>query len=439
MAFGNRAAKSGVRELASVFPRRTLAASAGLLVAASVFSVAASYQVGVLVGDGSWGAVALFALFAVMSEVPWTALHLTWSSAVHHAGSKWRKYLLERVLGQSVHELGESSTGGLVDRIDDDVDLMVDTLGWPFLALASSMFTAVLAVVVAAVIEPWTFAGFVALGALVAFVSWKLTPQAAAALEIAEEASTAVMVTLEEAVVARDDLRSTGGRAFALTRFANLSADYLDTVRMAVAKTTKIRGSVLVIFFVIVVGATAAMTVAVAIGQVDVGAAVSVVALAVTFSSKVERAVNEFPKVIDSAGAFRRVLALASVDVEPQGEPFVELTDGAVEFRDVTFTYPHATAISLENVSLHLDDGGSLGLVGRSGAGKSTMVALLTRQVDTPRGCVFLGGVDVCDIPLEQLRSQVQVVTQLTELVAGSVYDNVALFGGPRRRCLTSF
>ncbi len=90
---------------------------------------------------------------------------------------------------------------------------------------------------------------------------------------------------------------------------------------------------------------------------------------------------------------------------------------------------------ALQHVDLHVPAGTTLALVGRTGSGKSTLASLLSRAVEPERGSMFLGGVDVLDLELQSLRSAVGVVTQRTEILAGTLAENVALFEDvPRAR-----
>ena len=72
--------------------------------------------------------------------------------------------------------------------------------------------------------------------------------------------------------------------------------------------------------------------------------------------------------------------------------------------------------------------GETVALVGRTGSGKSTLASFISRAVEPPRGSVFVGGVDVRDIDLQLLRTDVGVVTQRTEIIAGTLADNITLF-----------
>ena len=100
--------------------------------------------------------------------------------------------------------------------------------------------------------------------------------------------------------------------------------------------------------------------------------------------------------------------------------------EGVVELIDVTFGYdPHAPVV--EEVSLRLETGEQVALVGVTGAGKSTLAKLLTRQYDPQRGSIALGGVDLRDGTLASLRHRIVMLPQEGHLFSGTIADNVRL------------
>ena len=101
-----------------------------------------------------------------------------------------------------------------------------------------------------------------------------------------------------------------------------------------------------------------------------------------------------------------------------------------VTFEGVNYAYSGGRRPALHDLSFTLNAGETLGLVGPSGAGKSTIVWSILRFFDPQSGRVLLGGTDIRDIPLSQLRDQVAVVTQDTYLFHGTVAENLR-FGGP--------
>ena len=108
------------------------------------------------------------------------------------------------------------------------------------------------------------------------------------------------------------------------------------------------------------------------------------------------------------------------------GAPALARLARTIEFRDARFTYPEADAPTLEGVSIAVRVGQTLALVGRSGAGKTTLVNLIPRFYDVTGGAVLIDGVDVRDVTLASLRLQIGMVTQETVLFDDTVAANIA-------------
>lgn len=97
---------------------------------------------------------------------------------------------------------------------------------------------------------------------------------------------------------------------------------------------------------------------------------------------------------------------------------------GAFDFEEISFGY-HTYEPVLENISFHVKPGEMIGLVGASGTGKSTLINLIMRLYDVDQGKISIDGVDIRDIKLECLHSQIGVVLQETFLFSGSILDNI--------------
>ena len=122
-----------------------------------------------------------------------------------------------------------------------------------------------------------------------------------------------------------------------------------------------------------------------------------------------------------------RLLAAQAPAPERAGAVAVPLAKASVEFSDVTFAYTATDGPVLQHFSLRVDPGERVAIVGPSGAGKTTVVSLLLRFVDPQAGAIRIGGRDVADLPLADLRAHIAVVSQETYLFGGSVRDNLAL------------
>jgi len=103
-----------------------------------------------------------------------------------------------------------------------------------------------------------------------------------------------------------------------------------------------------------------------------------------------------------------------------------EVTSGAVEFRDLTFTYGPGQSQVLKNVSLQISAGQSCGIVGETGSGKTTLVSLLLRLFEPPDGTVFVDGHDIKRLPIAEVEAAVGLVSQDIFLFSGTIRDNIA-------------
>lgn len=101
--------------------------------------------------------------------------------------------------------------------------------------------------------------------------------------------------------------------------------------------------------------------------------------------------------------------------------------DQSIEFRDLTFTYPGEEDAVLKNISLSVPSGGTLGILGHTGSGKTTLISLLLRLYNVDRGRIFIGGVDINDISLKSLRDIFGVVPQDNFLFSSTIASNIAL------------
>lgn len=140
------------------------------------------------------------------------------------------------------------------------------------------------------------------------------------------------------------------------------------------------------------------------------------------------RWMSTFPRrVADCSTSLVKIYEI--LDEAPQmvltDEPKQINSAGAVEFQGVTFGYKSYEPV-LKNVNLHINPGEMIGLVGHSGAGKSTMINLCMRLYDPSLGKITIDGVDIKDIPQDELRSNIGVVFQETYLFSGTIFDNIA-------------
>ena len=147
-----------------------------------------------------------------------------------------------------------------------------------------------------------------------------------------------------------------------------------------------------------------------------------------------------FVMLTQSAASAKRVAEIIEEEpdiVNPE-HPVMEISDGSIEFREVRFDYQSSPKFggsqhkrsALYNITFSIKDGETIGVIGGTGSGKSTLVNLISRLYDPTKGEVWVGGHNVKDYDLTALRSAVSVVLQQNILFSGSVMDNLR-WGNP--------
>ena len=140
---------------------------------------------------------------------------------------------------------------------------------------------------------------------------------------------------------------------------------------------------------------------------------------------KMANLILSMTKATASAKRVAAILALeSSLDV-PQENPEEQEDVPAVEFDGVTFTYPTGGAPALSDISFTLEHGKTLGIIGGTGSGKSTLIGLIPRFYDVQEGCVKVDGCDVRQYPLETLRRKIGLVPQKALLFKGTIRENL--------------
>ena len=134
-----------------------------------------------------------------------------------------------------------------------------------------------------------------------------------------------------------------------------------------------------------------------------------------------------------SLASIRRISEVLSEtpDLKDPEHPVMEVKDGQIDFNHVNFSYKHGSGKNaLSDIDLHIHSGETIGVIGGTGSGKSSLVNLICRLYDVDDGSVCVGGVDVRQYDTEVLRNQVSVVLQKNTLFSGSILQNLR-WGNP--------
>ena len=406
-------------------PAAAVALTGGAL--AAIGQTYGTVVAGRIAEDPTAALVLLLALCVVGAALADTVGRIIWATVSDRAEGRLRQDLLTAALHQPLATLSEQAVGEILDRVDDDtheVGMLVRLQGW-------HMMRAVFAV-----LPMWLVAGltwwpaFAMFPVIAAATGWLIRPllrPIAQSKVIEEIAWTDQAAVLEEGVAGRDDLRTSLGQSFVVRRLAQLSARVHEKFAVVQRLESRLlrRAGVLLHALLVAIGVTGAALVLT--DGMSIARLVTLFLVTTTFVGLVEQVAEQLPELQAGMGALIRLRQMLSSPPEPVGG--ADLPQGGidVELRGLHFAYDEGT-FALRDVHLHVPAGHTIALVGRTGSGKSTLASLLSRAVEPPEQTVFLGGADVRELDLQQLRAAVGVVSQRTDILAGTLEQNITLF-----------
>jgi ATP-binding cassette subfamily B protein len=367
---------------------------------------------------------ALIALVALAALVSYWATRLL-SSAGLHIANDLRVGVLARLQRQSLRYHATHRVGDLTARVTSDVaytqDMLVQILATlvPNLLLVLGMFFVMMA------LDPaFTLLAFLATPPLALATHRSRRRLRTAAREV-RRADGALASAATENLAAIHLVQAFTLEDDRLRRFAGLSGASLtaglESVRLQslfgpLVELSSVASTAVVLWF----GAHRVLE-----GRLSLG----VLVVFLTYLGSLYKPVKSLSKlstvVSKGAAAVERITDVMSSPpdiVDRPGAVHVRL-DGEIEFRNVTFSYGREPV--LRELSLRIEPGQHVALVGPTGAGKSTLAALIPRLVDVDAGQVLIDGIDVRDHGLASLRGQVAMVLQDTVLLDGTLRENI--------------
>lgn len=356
----------------------------------------------------------------VAASVGWTATNYL------------RQDLTEHTLGLDMSFHNSRTSGEMIERIDGDITSLSNFLSVFTVRVVGGLLL-VIGILIALWLENPLIGAALTLFAVVELVVLSFTRKAGVpASNLEREANAQLFGFIEERLQGLDDLRGNGAGAYTMHRFGRvMRIAYHDTRRAWMLRSVVWLSSygLFVLGMAVTVGSS---TYLVGQGAITVGAAYMTFQYLLMLHEPIEQITQQLQELQKAAAGMARVGELfATESALPEGG-HDRLPAGPlrVEFDGVSFHYLDAdeSQLILKDVSFELAPGERLGLLGRTGSGKTTLTRLLFRLYDPTRGAVRLSGVDARDVPLEELRPAIGLVTQDVQLFRGSVRDNLSFF-----------
>jgi len=207
---------------------------------------------------------------------------------------------------------------------------------------------------------------------------------------------------------------------------------FLDTVHRQMRLVTGLNISVEIINYLLVFSIAGLAIWLWTISAVTIGAIAVAVSLALRINGMSKWIMWEIGGLFENIGTVidgMRTLSKPVDITDKKDAPILAVNNGAIHFDDVNFHYGEKSGV-IEKLNLNIKPGEKVGLVGRSGAGKSTMVNLLMRFHDVESGSISIDGQNIAHVTQDSLRAQIGMVTQDTSLLHRSIRENI-MYGNP--------
>ncbi len=345
------------------------------------------------------------------------------------ATNKMRGDLAEHCLQLDMSFHHEYTPGEMVERVDGDTTTLSNFFSEFILYIIGSIFL-LIGVIIFIYREDWRI-GIALIGfVVIALIIYNLTRSIAVPIYTSErEGYSKLFGFLEERFTGIPDLRSNGGIGYSMHRFYDENRDvYGRAVKAQVMGEVlqTISGVMFTLGFALSMGMCAYLFQK---GDFTLGTVYLVIHYTNMLRGPlimISRQINDLQRATAGITRIEELYRINSV-IDDGTETLENSDTVGIEFDNVSFRYTDDEYV-LRDISFNLQPGKSLGLLGRTGSGKTTITRLLFRLYDVNLGTISMGGKDIGKITLDDLRNRIGLVTQDVQLFNASVRDNITLF-----------
>lgn len=330
-------------------------------------------------------------------------------------------------LDMSFHH--ERTPGEMIERIDGDVVDLAVFFGQFAVRILGNVLL-IVGVLLALYLEDWRVGLAVTAYALLSlYVLNRLRHLAVPYWRSAREAAADLFGFIEEHLAGAEDIRSSGAEEYTLRNLYRHDRERLVRERKAGVVHTWL---VQALFGLGELGRITAFVVGFYLFTrqlVTLGTVYLITSYVAAIFQPLNEITNELQNMQKAGGSIERIEELYRLNskIEDTGKQTLPSGPLALDFDHISFGY-HDDHLILDDVSFRLEPGKVLGLLGRTGSGKTTMTRLLFRLYDATMGSICLNGVDARAIRLSELQSRVGIVTQEVQLFRATVRDNLTFF-----------
>jgi ATP-binding cassette, subfamily B, bacterial len=371
----------------------------------------------------------VYLLIAVFTQFITVAISYIGNDISWRATNTLRGDLLRHCLGLDMHFHNRKTPGEMIERIDGDVTGMSNFFAM-FIAQVIGSFILLIGILGYMFTVNWPIAAVMTVFTLLSIGSMVfIRNMGVNSSKDERSASAALFGLIEERIAGIEDVQANGAVPYVMNRFHGAMRKVFLSGRKAWMLRVIPWNSTVVLFSIAV---TVVLLLGVhyyLIGQISLGTLFLIFQYTQMLNTPIEQLGDQIQEFQKAKSGMLRARELLSLRSEIEDGTKTQLPDGALglEFKLVTFGY-NEDKVVLHDITFDVQPGQRLGIIGRTGSGKSSISRLLLRLYNINSGTIQIGGEDIRSLKLETLYRRVGMVTQDVQLFDGTLRDNLTLF-----------
>ncbi|WP_138754606.1 ABC transporter ATP-binding protein [Paenibacillus sinopodophylli] len=373
-------------------------------------------------------AAALFIGFSLMQQLVSVFATYVSENLAWRATNELRGDLAEHCLQLDMSFHKTNTSGSIIERVDGDVNALANFFSSFMIHLAGNLILMIGIIVLLFRENVWIGTGMLLFIVFAIVVIERIRKFSMPIWAKWRQINAEFYGYIGEHLEGTEDTRANGATGFVMSRFYSLLRRMLPLRRKAFLGFSSMWIATIIVF---ALGNAMAFAISASLwkaGTITIGTVYLIFYYTELLAKPIEKIRTQIEDLQKADASLLRIRELFATAPRIEDGPGAKLPEGplALEFDNVTFGYDEFP--TLAELKLHVKEGEVLGLLGRTGSGKTTLARLLLRFYDPQQGSIKLSGTDIKECKLIELRSRVALVTQNIEILQGSVRDNLTFY-----------